>query len=153
MQPPEFVELSFSLPFYELYFTDIWEDNPDKRNPHELIEISKALDIQIDMNNLFEIYDNEKIGTGDIWFAFSQNSKEVFLFFDLFKDPIDQMAMIRFGIRILQKDYVKMKELLMELYLKSRPRSAFQEDYFNQPLYKISKSDDPLIDRNVNLFL
>jgi hypothetical protein len=46
MPIPEYVELEFMMPFYEMYFPDTWNDNNLPKNPFELMELCEALNIK-----------------------------------------------------------------------------------------------------------
>lgn len=150
MLDPQFVEIEFSMPFYEMYFPDTWNDNNLVRNPFELIELGQYLNIIIDTNLLYDYYTSTPINKGDIYIFYkSLEDKNLFIYFDLFKDSIDQMAMIRFGVRIKKSDYENVKKILNKLYFKSTTRTSIKEDYFNNYMYKISQDELPLEKRDI----
>ena len=47
--------------------------------------------------------------------------------------------MITIGVRIHQDDYQKARRTLEKLYFKSATRNDWQEDYFNQTLFRKAK--------------
>jgi hypothetical protein len=66
MKKPEYVELSFSLPFYELYFlTENWDETLPK-TPTELLELCQEMEIKIDPEFLYTQFDTTKINHGNI---------------------------------------------------------------------------------------
>lgn len=152
MEIPEFVEIEFSIPFFDIYFNEEWDALNFPKNPVELKNICQAIDICLETNYLYEEYCKTPIQKGDLYFFFSKNSKDVFLFFDLFKPADDQMAMKRLGMRIPLNILPKIRKKVMKLYLKSRPRTAIQEDYFNGKLLKIASGNYQQMDREIKYF-
>lgn len=153
MEKPEFVEYSFVMPFYEMYFPDIWNESECPRNAFELNELCKELDIVLDTDFLFEEYEKIKPNSGDIFIFYSKYSKDIFLYFDLFNDVYDQTAMIKLGVRIPTKDSEEIKHILMKLYFKSVIRSNFQEDYFIHSLWREATNQYSGEKRNIIHFL
>jgi hypothetical protein len=153
MKKPEHVELSFSLPFYELYFpADNWDENLPK-TPIELLELCQEMEIKIDPEFLYTQFDTTKINQGDIYIFYSSNQQDSFIYFDFHKDPTDQMAMIQFGVRTKTENKKKIKTILEKLYFKSTTRSNFQEDYFNQLLNSIATNKIPNSKRIIHSFI
>lgn len=132
---PEYLEIEFAMPFYELYFPDLYNDNNLPKNPFELLELSNHLNTEVDFDLLFEAYENDS-NEGEIFIFHDQDSDERFICLDLLKDEYDQMNMITIGVRIRQSDYLETRRILEKLYFKSTTRSDWQEDYFNQTLYR-----------------
>lgn len=137
------------MPFYEMYFPGEWGDDYSSADPALLRELSAALNVDLDPAHLYKLYDETKYREGDIYIFYSRNSKDVFLYFDLLKEETDQMAMIVLGARIFTKDMERIRKILMKLYLRSAPRSAWQEDYFNRALWKTANGEVQNNDRNV----
>ena len=137
------MEMEFAMPFYELYFPDTWNDNNLSKNPFELIELSQMLNINIDTDFLFKIYDETEFKKGDVYIFYQNDNIEIFIYFDLLKDEFDQMAMINFGVRVKTEIKYQVKEILKKLYFKSTTRTDFQEDYFNQSLNRIASNSIP----------
>lgn len=153
MQKPKYVELSFSLPFYELYFpVDNWDENLPK-TPTELVELCQAMTIKINTEFLFSEYEKTKINQGDIYIFYSNNTKENFIYFDFLKHQTDQMAMIQLGVRIKTEDKTAIKTILEKLYFKSTTRSNFQEDYFNQMLNSVASNKMQNSKRKIHSFI
>jgi len=152
LELPEFVELEFALPFYEMYFPDTYNDNKLPKNPFELRKLAEELHIRLDTDFLFKTYEQTEYGKGDIFVFYSQQSKDTFIYFDLLKDEHDQMNMIVLGVRVPIADREKIREKLWELYFKSTTRSDFQEDYFNQSLWRVVTDKIPYNKRKVHHF-
>ncbi len=133
---PSFIEFSFKMPFYEIYFSEDWILPNLERNPDELNELCESLNIKIDTDLLYEIYDNLPIEKPNIQIFYAEESKEEFIYLDLFKEKTDQMSVILFGVRLQSKKAKKIKKTMMKLYVKSRVRSNFEEDYFNSMLFR-----------------
>ncbi len=153
MKKPEFVELSFSLPFYEIYFpADNWDENLPKK-PIELLELCEVMAIKIDPEFLYSEFETTKINHEGIYIFYPLDRKDIFIYFDFYKDPTDQMAMIQFGVRIKTENKTIIKTILEKLYFKSTTRSNFQEDYFNQMLSRIATNRIPNNERIIHNFI
>jgi CRISPR/Cas system CMR subunit Cmr6 (Cas7 group RAMP superfamily) len=150
MEVPEFVEIEFSMPFYEIYFETGSDLDNQEPNPIIFLQIAKYLSINFDADFLYNKYVFTQINQGDIYIYLAKN-ENIFLFFDLYKPADDQMAMIRIGFRIRSEDLTIIKEKLMEIYFRSPPRSAFQEDYFNQNLLRIKNNLIPNSTRIIHI--
>jgi hypothetical protein len=117
---PEFVEISFSIPFYDIYFEDeSWDESKFEKCPTELLAICKALDIYLDTNFLYDEYNKNLYVGGDIHIFYSKENAESFIYFDLQRDKFDQMAMVFVGIRFRVKDLTSIKEKILPLYFKA----------------------------------
>ena len=143
MNIPEYVEMKFSMPFYEFYFPDVWNENNLPKNPFEIINLCQKLDIILDTDFLYKEYDNTTIKEGNIYLFYSNNNEETFIYFDLLKDEFDQMVMVHFGVRVKTEIEKEVKEILKQLYFKSTTRSDFTEDYFNESLNRIATDRIP----------
>ena len=153
MEKPEYVELSFSMPFYEMYYpVDNWDESFSKKPP-VLLELCHAMSIKIDLEFLFSEFEDTKINQGNIYIFYLSDKNESFIYFDFFKDPTDQMAMIQLGVRIKIVNKTAIKKNLEKLYFKSTTRSNFQEDYFNQLLNSIATNRIPNIERTIHSFI
>jgi hypothetical protein len=150
MEIPEFVEIEFSLPFYEIYFETGSDLDNQEPNPIIFLQIAKYLSINFDADFLYNKYVFTQINQGDIYIYLAKD-ENIFLFFDLYKPADDQMTMIRIGFRIRSEDLTIIKEKLMEIYFRSPPRSAFQEDYFNQNLLRIKNNLIPNSTRIIHI--
>ena len=53
------------------------------------------------------------------------------------------MAMVLLDVRIKTVDKTAIKDILEKLYFKSTTRSDFQEDYFNQSLFRVATNRIP----------
>jgi hypothetical protein len=153
MIKPEYVELEFAMPFYEMYFPDTWNDNKLAQNPFELIELSAQLNIEIDTEFLFNEYERTQNQKDDIYIFYPSDRKDIFIYFDLRKDKYDQMAMVVVGVRIKTVDKRAAKQILEKLYFKSTTRSDLQEDYFNQTLFKVATNNVQDQKRNVRHYI
>jgi hypothetical protein len=148
----EYVELEFSMPFYEMYFPDTWNDSNLPKNPFELTELCDSMSIILDTDFLYKEYEATKYKKGDIYIFYPDNNSNIFIYFDLYKDQYDQMAMIVLGVRIKTVNKSIIKPILEKLYFKSTTRSDFQEDYFNQSLYRVATDRIPYQARIVRHF-
>jgi hypothetical protein len=134
MMIPEFVEISFKMPFYDIYFEDhSWDEDKYEKEPTELIELCNVLGIELDTNFLYEEYNKNIYAGGDIYvfYALENNS---FIYFDLISDPTDQSAMVFIGIRFLFDDYLKIKEKIQSLYFEAKVHTDLTEDYFQHKI-------------------
>lgn len=138
---PEFVEVEFAMPFYEMYYPLLDEDS--EIDPFELKELCNFLSIKFDTELLFTEYEKTKIEEGNIHIYYSELNKDIFLYFDLLKDKYDQMDMVIIGVRVKTNDLTKTREILHKLYFKSTTRTDIQEDYFNQSLWRVADKRIP----------
>ena len=137
MMIPEFVEISFLMPFFELYYpADDWE-NETLKNTDDFMSLCNTMNVKIDVEKLKDIFLETKSGQGDIYVYYAKNTKDVFMTFDFAKDPTDQMATYVLGYRIKYENLEEIKKLIQPIYFKSTTRSAYQEDYFNKQLQSL----------------
>ena len=137
MFTPEFVEISFLMPFFELYYpADDWE-NETLKNTDDFMALCNAMNVKIDVEKLKDTFLETKSRQGDIYVYFAKNTKDVFMTFDFAKDPTDQMATYVLGYRIKYENLEEIKKLIQPIYFKSSTRSAYQEDYFNRYLQQL----------------
>lgn len=141
MQKPEYLEIEFAMPFYELYYPDLYNDNKLPKNPFELEELCNLMDTAIDFNKLYYLYESYKSNEGEILIFHSNSNNERFIFIDLFKDLHDQMNMVKLGVRIKELEKEQIRKVLEKLYFKSTTRSDWQEDYFNQSLWRTAQNN------------
>lgn len=112
MNIPEYVEMVFAMPFYEFYYPDTWNGNKLSKNPFELTELKQIMGINLDTDFLYKLYEEMEYKEGDIYLFYKDNSKEIFIYFDLLKDEFDQMAMVNFGVRVKTESKKEIKEIL-----------------------------------------
>lgn len=133
-----YVEFSFSLPINDLFY-EKWDANVLKPDGHEINGIADVLAVPINKPQVEKDYWNN---TDNVEVYHSDNDREVFIMFDLIRDPYDQCNMIHLGVRCLRNNDEEIRDRLLHLYKKRNPRSNFQIDYFNQSIYrKIFGSD------------
>ena len=138
---PEFLEISFLMPFLELYYpADDW-GNETLKNIDNFMALCNAMDVKMDAGKLKAIFLKTKSGQGDIYVYYAKGTKDVFMTFDFAKDPTDQMGTFVLGLRIKHENLEEIKKLIHPIYFKSTTRSAYQEDYFNKQLQKLVNED------------
>lgn len=140
MNKPEYLEIEFAMPFYELFYPDLYNDNKLPKNPFELEELCELMGTSIDFDQLYCLYESYKDNEGEILIFHSNSTNERFIFIDLFKDMYDQMNMVKLGVRIKEQEKDLIRGVLEKLYFKSTTRSDWQEDYFNQTLWRTAKN-------------
>ncbi len=113
-------------------FYEIWDTIDLKPDGKEIGFITKLLDIKWNKEKIEKDYWDE---TNEVQVYHSSDDREIFVYFDMIRDPYDQCDMISLGIRCHRDSDNIVRDKLLELYLKSSPRSNFQIDYFNQSLY------------------
>jgi hypothetical protein len=134
---PEFVEISFKMPFYDIYFEDhSWDEDKYEKEPTELMELCDALAIEIDTNFLYEEYSKNIYAGGDIYVFYTVKNNNTFIYFDLIREPTDQSGMVFIGIKFLFADFVKIKEKVLALYFKAKIHTDLTEDYFQNKLHQ-----------------
>jgi hypothetical protein len=153
MKKPEYVELSFHLPFYEIYFPADNFDESLPKKPTELLELCQEMEIKIDLDFLLLEFETTKTNQGDIYIFYASNKKDSFIYFDFHKGSTDQMAVIQLGVRIKTENKTDIKTILEKLYFKSTTRSNFQEDYFNQLLNSIATNRISTNERTIHSFI
>ncbi len=150
MKKPEFLEIEFAMPFYELYYLDLYNDNKLPKNPFELRELCQLLNTEIDFNSLYENYEKTKDNEGEIMVYHSTDSDDRFILIDLLKDKYDLMNMVTVGVRIKETEKELIRKVLEKLYFKSTTRSDWQEDYFNQSLWRKVKGQNREYKQNIS---
>ncbi len=134
---PEFVEISFLMPFLELYYpVDDWGNEAEKSTDN-FMALCNAVGVKMDAEKLKEIFLNRREAGGDIYVYYAKGTKDVFMTFDLAVDPTDQMGTFVLGMRIKYQDLEAIKKFIHPIYFKSSTRSAYQEDYFNRQLQQL----------------
>lgn len=128
----DFVEFSFCLPVFDLFYLK-WEDNLTKSGK-ELKEICQILKIEIDVEFIESEYWKED--NNNVFIFHSKTSVNNFILLDLLKDDYDQCNMITIAVRVHKDFDIIIRDLLLTLYKKSSPRSNFQIDYFNNHYYR-----------------
>jgi hypothetical protein len=131
MQKPEYVEISFGMPFLELYYGKEWETNETEKNTTSLVELCEKLKIEINTNQLLDLF----LHTEVIAVLFAKFNKDVFLTFDCKKDPTDQMGFCKIGLRYKTVDILNIEKELENIYFNSTVRSGLTYDYFTEDLY------------------
>jgi hypothetical protein len=127
----DYVEFSFHLPIADLFY-DRWDEDPLKPDGKEINSICDLLHVKIEKEKIEKkFYDQEN--SAEVYHGISNS--EVFIYFDLSRDPLDQCMMIHLGVRCTCELDEKVRDKLLELYKKLTPRSNFEIDYFNQSLY------------------
>lgn len=127
----KYVEFSFCLPINDLFY-EICDTIDLKPDGKEIDFITKLLDIKWNKEKVEKDYWDD---TNEVQVYHSSVDREIFVYFDMIRDPHDQCDMIFIGIRCHRDSDSIVRDKLLELYLKSSPRSNFQIDYFNQSLY------------------
>ena len=139
---PQFVEISFLMPFLELYYPANDWGNEAKKNTDNFMALCNAIGVKMDAEKLKDIFlERRETAGGDIYIYYAKGTKDVFMTFDLAIDPTDQMGTFVLGIRIKYVDLNKIKKMINPIYFKSTTRSAYQEDYFNSQLQQLVNED------------
>ena len=133
-----YVEFSFCLPINDLFY-EKWDEAKPRPDGKEIADVSQILGVTFDKGQIERDYWAE---TNNVEVYHSNVDKEVFIIFDLIRDPYDQGDMIVIGIRCNRENDEEIRDRLLSLYKKRDPRSNFTIDYFNQSLYrKVFNSD------------
>ncbi|WP_090738671.1 hypothetical protein [Paenibacillus sp. Mc5Re-14] len=96
------------------------DDDNDYFEGHFLIrEIVSILRIDFPIKQIYERYFNDSVNTGDVLLFNSKKDSSHFILIDTFKDPYDQLDLIRIGVQITSNDIDKIRVLFRQLYDKS----------------------------------
>ncbi|MFT9367353.1 hypothetical protein [Paenibacillus polymyxa] len=96
------------------------DDDNDYFEGHFLIrEIVSILKIDFPIKQIYERYFNDSVNTGDVLLFNSKKDSSHFILIDTFKDPYDQLDLIRIGVQITSNDIDKIRVLFRQLYDKS----------------------------------
>ncbi|WP_049828191.1 hypothetical protein [Paenibacillus polymyxa] len=96
------------------------DDDNDYFEGHFLIrEIVSILKIDFPIKQIYERYFNDSVNTGDVLLFHSKKDSSHFILIDTFKDPYDQLDLIRIGVQITSNDIDKIRVLFRQLYDKS----------------------------------
>lgn len=110
MKKLEHVELSFHLPFYEIYFPADNFDESLPKKPTELLELCQEMIMKIDLDLLLLEFETTKTNQGDIYIFYASNKKDSFIYFDFHKESTDQMAVIQLGVCIKTEEKTVIKK-------------------------------------------
>ncbi|MDY8022005.1 hypothetical protein [Paenibacillus polymyxa] len=99
---------------------DYPDDDNDYYEEHFLIrEIVSTLKIDFPIKQIYERYFDDSINTGDVLLFKSKKDSNNSILIDTFKDPYDQLDLVRFGVQITSNDIDKIRVLFRQLYDKS----------------------------------
>jgi len=128
----DYVEFSFNAPFGEV-FNIAWLNPSPAINGDELFGILDVLHIPYDKELIFDQYQDDANNSVEVFH--STGDEQVFAYFDLQKDPTDQIGMFFFGLSCKLENEKMIHEMLLAIYRKLQTASAFSFDRLNHPLY------------------
>jgi|GEM_PF-2253527 len=128
----DYVEFSFHAPFGEVFNIPWLNPNPEI-NGGELFAVLERLQIPYDKELIFDKYQDEAVNSTEVFH--STPDEQVFAYFDLQKDPADQIGMFFFGLSCKPEDEKMIHEMLLDIYRRLQTSSAFSFDMLNKPLY------------------
>ena len=126
-----YVEFYFHCCFYELFNIESgWESD---LNGNEILDLLKILEIDFDKQLVSDVYKNQQDHSVEVFH--STEDEQVFVYFDLEKDPTDGNDMFFLGISCKRADEPKVHELLLKIFKKLKTTSPFSFDIWNHQLY------------------
>ena len=128
----DYVEFSFHAPFGEV-FNIPWLNPNAGINGGELFAVLERLQIPYDKALIFDKYQDEAVNSTEVFHG--TPDEQVFAYFDLQKDPADQIGMFFFGLSCKLEDEKMIHEMLLDIYRRLQTSSAFSFDMLNKPLY------------------
>jgi hypothetical protein len=140
----QYIEFSFHLPFFDLTHVS-WasiDSSKERGDNHEIMAIAQWLDVALDTDVLLQRYGKQALDTGDVYVYYNANNPQIFLYFDLHKDPTDQCSMIQFGLRCPFEQREMAMKLIEPLFYKSGPRSPLMMDTYNDILLRNVETPD-----------
>jgi len=133
-----YVEFFFDASFYEFFNMDGlgWTT---ELSGHEVDKILTILKINWNRQYIIDNYMDSNYHNTDVFHC--PFEEQVFAYFDLAKDPTDQMNTFGFGIRCNKNTEAEILDNLLSLYRKLKFSTPFTYDIYNQSLYcKVFKS-------------
>ncbi len=114
-----YVEIELMISFNELNFPDYFSDPESPGDPFEIGMLCLYLDIDMDFAGVDEVYENTYEDSGETLVFYSNTSREVFIYLDLFRDKHDQLNMVTLGVRAKIENNSKVKNIIENLYYRS----------------------------------
>ncbi len=115
----KYIEIELMISFNELNFPDSFSNPALPGDPFEIGELCKELNIHMDFVNVDEIYENTYEDSGETLVFYSNTSRELFLYINLFRDKYDQLNMVTLGVRAKIENSSKVKNIMENLYYRS----------------------------------
>ena len=127
-----YVEFSFGACFYE--FFNVGGSNwTTELSGHELDELLTILNIKWDRQYIIDKYTDSNYHNVEVFHCTSE--EHVFAYFDLVKDPYDQMDSFVLGIRCNKNVEVEILDKLLSIYRKLKWSTPLIYDIHNNSLY------------------
>ena len=127
-----YVEFSFYCCFYEVFAipNSYWTTS---LTGAEIVEILNILKININLDFVKEKYFDNNNHNVEVFHSYED--EQVFIYFDLQKEPTDQNDMFFLGIRCTKHQEEIIHEKLLKMYKKLQTCSPFTFDIYNNQLY------------------
>jgi len=106
-----YVEFSFCLPINDLFY-EKWDEDKPKPDGKEITTISTTLNVTFDKEQIEKNY-WDKTNNAEVYH--SRDDKEVFIMFDLIRDPYDQCDLIYIGVRCNRRYDNEIRDALLSL--------------------------------------
>jgi hypothetical protein len=116
-----YVEFSFHVSFSELFNIDPpWEI---ELTGNEIISVLNRLQIKFDKELLVKKYLDASNHSVEVFHSIYD--EQIFVYFDMLKDPTDQIDMFYIGISCLKADEKEIHEILLNIYRVLKTHSLF----------------------------
>ncbi|MFE0597964.1 hypothetical protein [Paenibacillus lactis] len=123
-----------AIPITELV-TYIDDDSDEYVEDPVFMDLRKALDIDIPVTTIYERYLDVPVHSGDVLMYASRSHGDHFVVLDTYRDPVDQLDLIRIGFGCTKEKVAVVRQLVRQLYDRSDTFIHYEEgQYFLQKL-------------------
>lgn len=118
-----------TIPITELV-AYIDDDSDEYVEDPVFMELRKALDIDIPITTIYERYFDAPVHSGDVLMYASCSHDDHFVVLDTYRDPVDQLDLIRVGVGCSKENVVVVRQLVRQLYDRSETFIHYEEGQY-----------------------
>ncbi|MCM3783502.1 hypothetical protein M3231_10990 [Neobacillus mesonae] len=93
-------------------------------------QLRESVDVSIPTVKMYEEYLEAPVDSGDVYLYASKEESLNYILLDLYRDPYDQLDLIRLGISTIEEKYKRVKELARRVYDQSGLNINYLEGQF-----------------------
>lgn len=102
------------------------EDSDEYEEDYLFNNLLESMEIEVPFKKLYERYFETPVNTGDV-LIYRSNSTEDYIIFDTYKEPYDQLDLIRLGVQTGNIKEEKIREIFRSLYDRCRTKIHYRE--------------------------
>lgn len=103
------------------------DDNDDVEEHILLNEILQEVEVHFPMKQIYERYLDDPVNTGDVLMYKSNVRATDYIIIDTYKEPYDQIDLVRFGAQVSGNKIIKTRERFRKLYDQCGVHIRYQE--------------------------